>query len=123
MTRPAGPRQQPQEEGRAQAGGDDAERNLDRGQGAGQEVDGDQEAGTQEEAKGRRRLKSGPISRRATCGMTRPIQPMIPLTETAAAVIKVAAAISVARSRPASTPSARASSSPKVRTFTRQRRR
>ena len=64
---------------------------------------------------------SGPTSRRAACGISRPIQPMIPLTATAAAVIKVAAATTMVRSLRVSTPSARASSSGRASRFMRQR--
>ncbi len=65
--------------------------------------------------------KSGPTSARAMCGMSSPIQPMMPEMETAADVISVEAAISTSRVRAVSTPSARASSSSSVIRFMRQR--
>ena len=59
---------------------------------------------------------------RAMCGMTSPTQPITPEMATTLAVISVAAAITASRSRPASTPSAFASSSPSDSTLMRQRR-
>ena len=56
------------------------------------------------------------------CGMTSPTQPIMPETETEAAVTSVAAMMSQMRSLPASTPIALASSSPMDSTFRRQRR-
>src|SRR4051794_15978501 len=73
-------------------------------------------------ASGSNRPKSGPTSSRAACGMSSPTQPMIPLTATAAAVIKVAAATISVRSLPVSAPRAPASSSGSARRFMRQRR-
>ena len=64
----------------------------------------------------------GPTSERARCGITRPIQPMMPVTATLADVVSVAAAtITAKRARPVATPSACASSSPSDITFMRQR--
>src|SRR5579883_1841162 len=74
-------------------------------------------------ATGRRRENSGPAMRRATCGMMRPIQPMMPLIETAAEVMSVAAPTKRMRRTRVSAPSARASSSPSDIRFIRQRRR
>src|SRR5262245_41782845 len=71
---------------------------------------------------GRSRLKSGPTRNRARCGTRSPIQPTTPLIDTTPAVMSVAAAMTTSRSRRVSTPSARASSSPSVITFIRQRR-
>ena len=53
--------------------------------------------------------------------MTRPTQPITPEMATTLAVISVAAATTNKRSRPASTPSALASSSPSDSTLMRQR--
>ena len=61
--------------------------------------------------------------RRTMCGMTRPTQPIMPETETEEAVTSVAATMSQMRSLPASTPMARASSSPMARTLSLQRSR
>jgi len=70
---------------------------------------------------GSRRAKFGPISMRAICGIISPIQPMTPAIATMLAVISVAAAMTRPRSRPTSTPSERASSSPSESTPMRQR--
>src|SRR5262249_54660952 len=72
-------------------------------------------------AAGTRRAKSGPARVRATCGTTRPIQPMMPAVATLAEVTKVAAATIAMRNGPVGTPSARASSSGSDITFMRQR--
>lgn len=64
---------------------------------------------------------SGPTSILATCGITSPTQPMIPLMETAAAVTTVAQPITTIRSSSTLTPSDRASSSPSESTLSRQR--
>jgi hypothetical protein len=70
---------------------------------------------------GSSRLKFGPTSIRATCGIIRPIQPMTPEIATTLAVINVAAEMTTARRRPTSTPSDRASSSPSDNTPMLQR--
>uniref|UniRef100_A0A1I7WDM6 Uncharacterized protein n=1 Tax=Heterorhabditis bacteriophora TaxID=37862 RepID=A0A1I7WDM6_HETBA len=70
---------------------------------------------------GNNRRKSAPTSSRAMWGTTRPTQPMMPASDTAAAVHRVAAAINVQRSGVTATPSALASSSPRPSRFTRQR--
>src|SRR5688500_19109688 len=72
-------------------------------------------------ASGSRRPKSGPTSRRAACGISRPTQPMMPLKATTEAVISVAQATTSVRRRRVSTPSARASSSGSESRFMRQR--
>src|SRR5262249_47623058 len=71
-------------------------------------------------AAGSRRSKFGPTSMRAMCGIIKPPQPMTPEIATTLAVIKVAAAMTRARSRGTSTPSERASSSPSESTPMRQ---
>jgi hypothetical protein len=53
--------------------------------------------------------------------MTKPIQPMMPLMHTAAALIKVQQTIIMTRTRPTFTPIAFASSSPIANTLKRQR--
>ena len=63
-------------------------------------------------AVGRRRSKFGPTIMRAMCGMTRPTHPITPEIATTLAVISVAAAMTAARTRPASMPSDRASIDP-----------
>ena len=74
-------------------------------------------------AAGSSRSKFGPTIMRAMCGIIRPIQPITPEIATTLAVISVAAAITMMRSRGTSTPSARASSSPSESTPMRQRNR
>ncbi len=58
---------------------------------------------------------------RAMCGITRPTQPITPEIATTLAVMSVAAAITMMRSRPDSTPSDLASSSPSDSTLICQR--
>ena len=70
---------------------------------------------------GSSRENAGPTIIRAMCGTTRPTQPMMPATDTAAAVASVAAATSITRSRQTLTPSASASSSGRLSRSTRQR--
>src|SRR5262249_25722088 len=70
---------------------------------------------------GRSRLKSGPTRNRARCGTRSPIQPTTPLIDTTPAVMSVAAAMTARPGRRVPPPSARASSSPSVITFIRQR--
>ena len=72
---------------------------------------------------GRRRAKPGPTRMRAMCGTISPTQPIWPEIATTAAVTRVAAATTIRRRRPASTPSALASSSPSASTSMRQRSR
>lgn len=67
-----------------------------------------------------RRTWSGPTSFRARWGTTRPIQPMLPLTDTEVEVSRVAQAIMSHRYRRTLTPSMRASSSPMARTLSFQ---
>ena len=66
--------------------------------------------------------KFGPTSIRTMCGISRPIQPTIPLMLTHAAVITVAARMRIRRTRGTSTPRVRASSSPAASVLSGQRK-
>ena len=59
---------------------------------------------------------------RAKWGMTRPTQPIMPEIDTLAAVTRVAAKMTMSRTRRAFTPMVEASSSPMVSTLMRQRK-
>ena len=71
---------------------------------------------------GSRYRQSLPTIRRLRCGITSPTQPIIPETETLAAVSTVALRITISRSRSVLTPMERASSADRVSRFMRQRR-
>ena len=62
-----------------------------------------------------------PTILRARCGITSPTQPIMPLTDTLDAVTSVEQSTTISRSRLGCTPMVRASSSPSVRIFMRQR--
>ncbi|OPZ59730.1 MAG: hypothetical protein BWY87_00853 [Deltaproteobacteria bacterium ADurb.Bin510] len=70
---------------------------------------------------GIRLLWLGPLIMRTRCGTMSPIQPMMPLTETAIVAQSVALAMKMKRSRLRFTPRSRASSSPILSAFRRQR--
>ena len=67
--------------------------------------------------------QSLPTMRRLRCGITSPTQPIIPDTDTAAAVSTVDERITARRSRSVCTPMARASSGDRVSRFIRHRSR
>lgn len=58
---------------------------------------------------------SGPTTKRATCGTTRPTKPIEPTMLTIVAVIIAVSAKSTIRARPTLTPSEDAASSPKAK--------
>src|SRR6185503_12424149 len=67
------------------------------------------------------RAKAAPTRSRAACGTARPTQPIVPASETAHAVARVAATITTRRMRRTFTPRLAASSSERARTSMRQR--
>ena len=120
---PTPPPEQPEEERRADHRGQDPERDLDGRDRARERVDGEHVARAEQRRRRQAAARSpGPTIIRAICGITSPTQPTTPATATTLAVIRVAQTMTTRRSRPASTPSARASSSPSASTLIRQRR-